>query len=146
MDCSPPGSSIHGIFQARVLEWGATAFSRLQCYQYSILVTHLVTLAHPWPLKLLVVVFSLRVQDYESSPTFWWISHAHPVIWPIGNQFSSVQSLSHVWLFLTPWTAARQAFLSITNSHSLLKLMSIESVMPSNHRILCALLCPVPHF
>ena len=50
---------------------------------------------------------------------------------------SSVQSLSHVWLFATPWTAAHQASLSITNSWSLLKLMSMESVMPSNHLILC---------
>ena len=50
---------------------------------------------------------------------------------------SSVQSLSHVQLFVTPWTAACQASLSITNSQSLLKLMSIESVMPSNHLILC---------
>ena len=49
----------------------------------------------------------------------------------------SVQSLSRVRLFVTPWTAARQASLSITNSRSLLKLMSIESVMPSNHLILC---------
>src|SRR5574337_990729 len=54
--------------------------------------------------------------------------------------FSSVQSLSHVHLFATPWTAARQASLSITNSQRLLKLMSIESVMPSNHLILC---CPL---
>ena len=54
--------------------------------------------------------------------------------------FSSVQSLSHVQLIATPWTAARQASLSITNSQSLLKLMSIESVMPSNHLILC---CPL---
>ena len=52
-------------------------------------------------------------------------------------QFSSVQSLSCVRLFATPWTAAHQASLSITNSRSLLKLMSIESVMPSNHLILC---------
>ena len=52
---------------------------------------------------------------------------------------SSVQSLSYVRLFATSWTAARQASLSITNSWSLLKLMSIESVMPSNHLILC---CP----
>ena len=51
--------------------------------------------------------------------------------------FSSVQSLSHVQLFVTPWTAARQASLSITSCWSLLKLMSIESVMPSNHLILC---------
>ena len=59
-------------------------------------------------------------------------------------QFSSVQSLSHVWLFETPWTAARQASLSITNSRSLLKLMSIESVMPSNHLILCRPLLLLP--
>ena len=49
--------------------------------------------------------------------------------------FSSVESLSRVWLFVTPWTAARQASLSITNSWSLLRLMSIESVMPSSHLI-----------
>ena len=55
-------------------------------------------------------------------------------------QFSSVELLSRVWLFVTPWTAARQASLSITNSQSLLKLMSIESVMPSNHLICCPLL------
>ena len=62
-------------------------------------------------------------------------------------QFSSVQSLSHVQLFATPWTAACQASLSITNSRSLLKLMSIESVMPSNYLILCRpllLLLPIP--
>ena len=53
------------------------------------------------------------------------------------SQFSSVQSLSHVWLFPTPWTAARQASLSIANSRSLLKPMSIESVMLSNRLILC---------
>ena len=50
---------------------------------------------------------------------------------------SSVQSLSHVRFFATPWTAARQVSLSIINSWSLLKLMSIESVMPSDHLILC---------
>ena len=52
-----------------------------------------------------------------------------------GNQLSSVQSLSRVWLFVTPWTAAHQASLSITNSWSLLRLVSLESVMPSNHLI-----------
>ena len=52
-------------------------------------------------------------------------------------KFSSLQSLSHVRLFATPWTAVRQASLSITNSQSLLKLMSTESGMPSNHLILC---------
>ena len=63
------------------------------------------------------------------------------------REFISVQSLSCVWLFATPWTAACQASLSITNSRSLPKLMSIESVMPSNHLILCRpllLLPPIP--
>ena len=60
------------------------------------------------------------------------------------DQFSSVQSLSLVQLFATLWTAAHQASLSITNSWSLLKLMSIESVMPSNHLILCRSLLPPP--
>ena len=61
-------------------------------------------------------------------------------------QFSSVQSLSHVQLFATPWIAVRQASLSITNSRSSLKLTSIESVMPSSHLILCRplLLPPIP--
>ena len=58
--------------------------------------------------------------------------------------FSSVQLLNRVWLFVTPWTAARQASLSITNSQSWLKLMSIESVMPSNHLILCLPLLLLP--
>ena len=56
---------------------------------------------------------------------------------PLSLVTSSSVQLSHVGLFATPWTAARQASLSITNSPSLLKLMSIESVMPSNHPILC---------
>ena len=54
--------------------------------------------------------------------------------------FSSVQLLSHIWLLVTPWTAAGQASLSNTNSRSLLKFMSIAKVMPSNHLILC---CPL---
>jgi len=57
---------------------------------------------------------------------------------------SSVHSLSHVRLFVTPWTAARQASLSITNSQSFLKLMSIKSVMPSSHLILCRPLLLLP--
>ena len=59
-------------------------------------------------------------------------------------QFSSVQLLSHVWLFVTPWTAAHQASLSFTVDWSLLKLTSIESVMPSNHLILCHPLLLLP--
>ena len=65
------------------------------------------------------------------SPTSCW-HHSLP---PLAFQFSSVQLLSHVWLFAIPWTAACRAFLSITNFRSLLKLLSIELVMPSNHLI-----------
>ena len=63
---------------------------------------------------------------------------------PNSFQFSSVQWLSRVQLFVTPWTAAHQASLYITNPQSLLKLMSIELVMPSNHLILCPPLLLLP--
>ena len=62
------------------------------------------------------------------------------MVWKHGHQFSSVQSLSRVQLFMTPCTSARQASLSITNSQSPPRPMSIKSVMPSNHLILC---CPL---
>ena len=69
------------------------------------------------------------------------------IVWGSHRWISSVQLLSHVRLFVTPWIAARQASLSITNSRSSLKLMSIESVMPSSYLILCRpllLLLPIP--
>ena len=69
---------------------------------------------------------------------------SHQTSWKAGVQFSLVQSLSRVRLFATPWTAARQASLSITNSQSSPKPMSIESVMPSNHFILCRPLLLLP--
>ena len=96
MDCSLLDTSVHGILQARILEWVAISFSR------------------------------------GSSPGLDVL------------QSNSVQSLSHVRLFETPWTAARQASLSMTHSWSLLKLMSMESVMPSDHLILCRPLLPLP--
>ena len=69
------------------------------------------------------------------------------VIFLSSFQFSSVQLLNCVWLFATPWTAAGQASLSITNSQNLLELMSIESMIPSNHLILCRpLLLPPSNF
>ena len=82
-----------------------------------------------------------------------WVDQASLVTQTVKNppsmqdQFSSVQSLSRVWHFATPWITAWQASLSITNSWSLLKLVSIESVMPSSHLILChplLLLPPIP--
>ena len=60
----------------------------------------------------------------------WWVKKL-----PLSKNASSAQLLSHIWLFVTPWATARQSSLSITNSRRLLKLMSIELVMPSNHLI-----------
>ena len=94
MDCCPPGSSVHGILQARILEWVAIPLSR----------------------------GSSQPRDQTQ-------------VYCI--QLSSVQSFSRAQLFATPWTAACQASLSFAISQSLLKLMSIKSVMPSNHLILC---------
>ena len=81
------------------------------------------------------------------------IEGRHIILWTTREwechsiQFSSVQLLSRVRFFATPWIAARQASLSITNSQSLLKLTSIQSVLPSNHLILChPLLLPPPAF
>ena len=79
---------------------------------------------------------ALRKQAASESPG-WMICYTQ-------SPSQSVQSLSHVRLFATTWTAACQASLSITNSRSLLKLMSIESVMPSNHLILCHPLLLLP--
>ena len=75
-----------------------------------------------------------------SAKITWARRNWHIISWVL----SSVQSFSRIRLFATPWTAACQASLSITNSRSLLKLMSIESVMPSNHLILCHPLLLLP--
>ena len=104
--------------------------------------------------------WGLREQRVYAKQTLWWAINLHQKrreekhedqvlklslkCWGDGvdaiNRFSSVQSLSHVWLFATPRTAACQASLSITNSQRLLKFTSVESVVPSNHLILC---CPL---
>ena len=90
-----------------------------------------------------------KIPHWLTGGTFPTLAHAHTLgymssdklWWPLGSfQFSSVQVLSRVRLFATPWTAVQQASLSIINSQSLLKLMSIASVMPSNHLTLC---CPL---
>ena len=73
-----------------------------------------------------------------------WLQRQLKIHLIIFINLQSVQSFSHVHLFVTPWIAACQASLSITNSQSLLKLMSIKWVMPSNHLILCRSLCLLP--
>ena len=84
----------------------------------------------------------LPPQDLALAPdSACWALRSHCCV---SVQISSAESLSHVWHFATPWTAARQASLSITSSRSLLKLMSIESVMPSKYLIICRPLLLLP--
>ena len=93
-------------------------------------------------LILLVVCHSYQINVSIVATKARKSIHFHRLI-----QFSSVQSLSRVWLFAIPWVAARQTSLSITNSRNLLKPMSIELVIPSNHLLLCCpllLLPPIP--
>ena len=86
--------------------------------------------------SIIICILHMRLLKLESLSFLYARSHSSGKT-EVGAKFSSVQWLSCVRLFVTPWTASQQAFLSITNSHSLLKLISIESVMPSNHLILC---------
>ena len=98
------------------------------CHWFS----HVLPRDRPFPFKVIWIHFYLKEDPPNFGNTWEWVI------------FSSVQSLSHVRLFATPWTAARQASLSITNSQSLLKLMSIQLVMPSNHLIFCHPLLLLP--
>ena len=107
MDGSPPGFSVLGISQARILEWVAISFSR----------------ESSWP----------RDRTWVSCIGRWILYH--------GDTFSLVTQLC---LTQSPWTAAHQASLSITNSRSLLKLTSIELVMPYNNLVLCRPLLLLP--
>ena len=101
--------------------------------------------------RMLQCFFCLQDRGAQRFPYSWHWLLVMVIMWHLTLehliQFSSVQSLSRARLFATPWIAAHQASLSITNSRSLLKLMPIELVMPSNHLILCHplfLLPPVP--
>ena len=120
MDCSLPGSSVHSIFLGK--NTGAGCCSLLQGNFPT----------QGWNLHLLGLLD--------------WQANSLPLSYlgSPGYMYQSVQLLSRVRLSMTPCTAARQASLSITNSWSLLKLMSIESVMPSNHLILCRPLLLLP--
>ena len=94
---------------------------------------------HYYLLPLAFSIFFTKLYNPHLHPRQHLLpSNKHKKLFSISN--TSVQLLSRVQLFATPWTAACQASLSITNSQSLLKLMSIESMMPSNHLILC---CPL---
>ena len=132
-DYSPPDSSVHGISQARILKWVAISFFQ-----------GIIPTQGSSPGLLHWQVGSLPL-SYQGSPRFNCAGiKVHLGFLYYLVQFSSVQLLSRVPLFATPWTAACQASLSITNFRSLLRLMSIKLVMPSNHLILCHSLLLLP--
>ena len=162
----PMDYTVHGILQARILEWAAISFSREgskkskvtnESYLGSLRVQTLFSWDYigstctlptqflsigdrktylPWKLHIFKKVdFSLQM-SLKSNWNFFLMTILLSNLVISVLQFSSVQSLSCVRLFATPWIAASQASLSITNSQSPLKLMSIESVMPSSHLII----------
>ena len=111
--CNPMDYTVHGILQARILEWVAFSFSRGSSQP------RVSTQVSPWWLKIFCY-YSLI-----------WGNIEHPFYVFV------VQLLSCVWLFVNLWTAAHQSSLSFTISQSLFKLTLFESVMPSNHLVLC---------
>ena len=125
-NCSLPGCSIHVMLQARILGWLAISSCRGYSWPWNWTPSCLLCLL-PWQEDSL----PLRNKGSSREAIIYYIFIARTC-------FSSVHSLSRVRLFATPWTAACQASLSITNSQSPPKPMSIESVMPSNHLILCS--------
>ena len=166
MDCSLSGSSVHGILQASTLEWVAIPFSRTSSCprdgtQYykpgSILGSNDQALnkTDTFPsvmelTELFTEILTSWILNYNNFQQWGEISYLYVIyiyIFKFVFHIRSDQSLSRVWLFVTPWITARQASLSITNSRSSLRLTSIELVMPSSHLILCRpllLLPPIP--
>ena len=167
MDCNLPGSSIHGIFQGRVLEWVAISFFRgsfwprdwTQVSHIAGRCIHALTslqLCHKLKKKNTSPYSKASWQpleevEWNNSPKELLPKNCYLSVgllqdprYKTNSAISSVQSLGCVQLFVTPWTAAHQVSLSITNSWSLFKLMSIESVMLSNHLILCRPLLLLP--
>ena len=162
MACSPPGSSVHGILQTRILEWVAIPFSRasfwpkvsriagkfftiwatMEALHFSNTQMHILLPLCSWPrpnclFEILTCPSHWNLKVNWAKWKYWFIGHP-PNVTEVTSSLSSVQfsSVSHVQLFATPWTTAGQASLSITNSWSLLRLTSIKSVMPSSYLIL----------
>ena len=169
IDGSPPGFPVPGILQARTLEWFAISFSN--AWKWKVKMKSLSHIQLSWPKNLFgfsarhkgkiqtnflanpiptLLTTQVNAATSRKSPSWTWTM-------PFSTILSCMLSLNHmeyflsffssVRLFATPWITAHQAYLSITNSWSSTKLMSIESVMPSSHLILCRpllLLSPIP--
>ena len=159
MDCSLPGSSYTWDSPGNNTEMGCHAIlqgifptqgSNLHLLHWRQIFLPLIHWGCPVPVYFMLIfqlglscnLFPLLILKYYTLYLFKSICHHFTS--NLICSVSWVQLLSHVWLFATPWTAALQSSLVITNSQSLLKLMSIQSVMPSNHLILCHPLLLLP--
>ena len=159
MVCSPPGSSVQGIFQARTLKW--VAMKPLAIYHFFPPLAGLDYVFTLESLKREVLLIQNLLSPLGGSLSLneeVYLLYCYGILFCSDNfdilcwdetkehcwAFSSVHLLSWVRLFTTPWTAAHQASLSITNSRSPPKPMSIELVMPSNHLTLCRPLLLLP--
>ena len=127
MGCRPPGPSVHGVFQARILEGVAISFSSGFSW-----------LRNQTPVSYVSCIGrGFYITEPSGKPIFT-ILRCYFLTYKLKFfLFSSTHVLSSVRLFVTPWTATHHASLSIISSQSLLKLMSIESMMPSKHLIFC---------
>ena len=150
MDCSPPGPLFMGVLQAGILEWllcpllGELPNPGIKTRYLSLQVDSLLSESPGKPKSIGVGSLSILQGIFLTQESNQGLLHCRQILYQLSYQFSSVQLLSRVQFFVTPWTAACQASLSITNSRSLPKLMSTESVMPSSHLILCRPLLLLP--
>ena len=131
MDYSPLGSSVYGIFRTRILEWVAISYSRGSCRPRDWTHISCISCVGRWVIYHWGATWEApKIMDHgiEIESDVWVHPRSCVVV---------VQSPNHVQLFVTPWTAARQASLSLTNSRSLPKFIPIELAMPPNHLILC---------
>ena len=142
--CDPMDYTLQGILQARILAEVAFPSPGIEPRSPTLQADSLPAEPQGKPKNTGVGSPSLLQQIFLSQELNQGLLHCRWILYQLSYQFSSVDLLSHVWLIATPWITARQASLSIINSRSLPKLMSIESVMPSSHLILSSPSSPVP--
>ena len=137
---------VYGILQARILEWVAFPFSResSQLRSPTLRADSLPAEPQGKPKNTGLGSLFLLQRIFLTQELNRGLLHCRRILCQLSYERSPVQSVSHVQLFATPWTAVLQAFLFFTVSRSLLKFMSIESVMLSNHLILCHPLLLLP--
>ena len=136
MDCSTPDFPVFHCLLEFAQTRSMSGLIRHYCHCISLRIGYMFSKSLARIMLLPLQCLDWSINSYRQIVE-WWLTDSK-ILAELKVRFSSVQLLSHVQLLVTPWTTAHQVSLSITNSRSLLKLMSIELVMPSNHLILCS--------